>query len=142
MSCTATGADGKAPPYAALVQSGLDALEQGITIFDADLKLVFANNSFLKLRDLPLDLGRIGTSFEEQVRFRAERGDYGPGDVETLVQAHVKLARRFEAHRIERTRADGLVLAIRGDPLPGGGFIPDFSRGVFEALDLRVIGLI
>ena len=123
----AANTDRRAPPYAALIRSSLDALEQGITIFDADLKLVFANQSFLKLRDLPQDLGRIGIGFEDQVRFRAERGDYGPGDVETLIQDHVKLARRFEAHRVERTRADGTILAIRGDPLPGGGFIAIYS---------------
>ena len=111
----------------ALIQSSLDALDQGITIFDADLKLVFANHKFLELRDLPPHLGKVGIRFEEQIRFRAERGDYGPGDSEELVQEHVELARKFEAHRIERTQPDGRVLEIRGDPLPGGGFIATYS---------------
>ena len=111
----------------ALIQSSLDVLDQGITIFDADLKLVFANRKFLELRDLPPHLGKVGTRFEEQIRFRAERGDYGPGDAEDLVQEHVELAKKFEAHRIERTQLDGRVLEIRGDPLSGGGFIASYS---------------
>ena len=69
-----------------LIQSSLDALDQGVTVFDADLKLVFAHRAFLELRDLPPYLGKVGTRFEEQVRYRAERGDYGPGDVDGLVR--------------------------------------------------------
>ena len=109
-----------------LIVSSLDSLEQGITIFDADLKLVLANRKFLELRDLPPHLGKVGTRFEDQIRFRADRGDYGPGDVEELVSAQVGLARKFEPHRIERTHLDGTVLEIRGDPLPGGGFIATY----------------
>ena len=110
-----------------LIQSSLDALDQGVTVFDADLKLVFANRAFLELRDLPPYLGKVGTRFEEQVRYRAERGDYGPGDVDGLVREHVELAEKFEAHRTERTQLDGKVLEIRGDPLSGGGFIATYT---------------
>jgi len=110
-----------------LLGVSLDALEQGITIFDANLNLVFANRKFLELRDLPPQLGNPGTRFEDQVRFRAERGDYGAGDVGRLVQEHVELARQFQPHRIERTRHDGTVLEIRGDPLPVGGFIATYT---------------
>lgn len=86
-----------------------------------------ANRRFLELRDMPEWLGRPGTRFEDQVRFRAERGDYGPGDPQAFVDAHVALARRFEPHCVERTRADGTVLEIRGNPLPGGGFIAAYT---------------
>lgn len=101
----------------------LNYLEPGIAIFDARLELIFANQRFLELRDIPGELGRVGTAFEAQVRFRAERGDYGIGDVDEIVKDRVALARRFEPHCIERTHADGSVLEIRGTPLPGGGFI-------------------
>ena len=111
----------------ALVQSSLDALDQDITIFDADLELVFANRKFFKLRDLPPHLGKPGARLEEQIRFRAERGDYGPGNIEGQVQEHLELAKQSEAHRIEHTMTDGRVLEIRGDPLPGGGFIATYS---------------
>ncbi len=111
----------------ALIRSSLDALEQGITIFDSELRLVFANRKFLQLRDIPPELGAVGTQFEDQIRFRAERCDYGPGDVEELVRQHVEQAKKFEAHRIERTRRNGDALEIRGDPLPGGGFIATYT---------------
>ncbi len=122
-----TAADQTGSPLDHLVRVSLDALEQGISVFDAKLRLVYANRKFMQLRDLPARLGEYGTSFEDQVRFRAERGDYGQGDVEQLVREHVELAERFESHRIERTRRDGTVLEIRGDPLPGGGFIATYT---------------
>ncbi len=110
-----------------LLRSSFDALDQGITILDADLRLVFANRMFLDLRELPEKLGTIGTSFEAQVRFRAVRGDFGPGDVDKFVEEHVTLAKKFEAQRIERVRLDGTVLEIMGDPFPGGGFIATYT---------------
>jgi signal transduction histidine kinase len=110
-----------------LLQETLNYLEPGITIFDEQLKLIFANRRFLELRDIPVELGRVGTGFEQQVRFRAKRGDYGPGDVAVIVKEHVALARRFEPHCIERCSADGTVLEIRGNPLPGGGFIAVYT---------------
>ena len=111
----------------ALIRLSLDSLEQGITIFDARLRLVFANRKFLELRDIPPELGAVGTQFEDQIRFRARRGDYGPGNVEELVRQHVEQAQKFEAHRIERIRRNGDALEIRGDPLPGGGFIATYT---------------
>ncbi len=114
-----TGAD--------FILAGLDSLNQGITIFDADLRLVAANRRFLELRDLPEKFGRLGTPFEDQVRFRAERGDYGPGDPEDHVREHMATARKFEPHRIERVQKDGTVLEIHGTPLQGGGFIATYT---------------
>ncbi len=118
---------GRPASNADLIRSSLDALDQGITIFDTDLNLVLANHRFLELRDLPPHLGKVGARFEDQVRFRAERGDYGPGDVDALVNQHVEKARKFQPHHIERTHLDGKVLEIRGDPLPGGGFIATYT---------------
>ena len=112
---------------ARVLRETLDYLEPGITIFDAQLQLVFANKRFLELRDIPPELGTVGTTFEAQTRFRAKRGDYGDGDVEAIVTEHVELARRFESHCVERVCADGTVLEIRGNPLPGGGFIAVYT---------------
>ena len=119
--------DSQNPSLDALTRASLDSLEQGVTVFDSNLRLVFANSKFMELRDLPPNFGEQGTHFEDQVRFRAERGDYGPGSVYQLVQEHVELAQKFESHRIERIRRDGTVLEIRGDPLPGGGFIATYT---------------
>ncbi len=126
-----------------VLRKSLNYLEPGITIFDAQLRLVFANPRFLELRDIPLELGQVGTTFEDQVRFRAERGDYGPGNAEDIVRENVELARRFESHCVERLCADGTVLEIRGNPLPDGGFIAIYMditarKQVEQELEIKV----
>ncbi len=106
-----------------LLEQGLQQLEAGITIFDADLRLVFCNRKFLELRGLPAHLGHPGTPFAAIVRHNAEHGVYGPGDIDQQVQDHVERARRFEPHRFERVLRNGQTLEIQGNPLPDGGFI-------------------
>lgn len=110
-----------------LLQTTLDHMTQGISVFDADLKLVVFNRRFHELLDFPHELGKPGTSFEEIIRYNAERGEYGPGDVEEQVRARVELARQFKPHRFERIRPDNRVIEVRGTPLPEGGFVSTYT---------------
>lgn len=105
----------------------IDHMAEGISIVDKDLNVVGFNDRFGELLELPPKLLRSGVSFEDIVRFNAERGDYGPGDVDEQVRSRIGLARRFEPHWIERTRPNGVVLDIRGNPLPGGGFVTTYA---------------
>ncbi|MBL8328191.1 MAG: PAS-domain containing protein, partial [Hyphomicrobiaceae bacterium] len=111
----------------ALLQAGLDHIHQGITIFDGELKMVGWNQRFLELLDFPESLAFEGATFESFMRFNAERGEYGPGDIETQVRTRVAEAARFLPHELERVRPDGLVLQVKGSPLPGGGFVAVYT---------------
>ncbi|MBI3145586.1 MAG: PAS-domain containing protein, partial [Pseudogulbenkiania sp.] len=110
-----------------LLHAGLDLIDQGLTVFDADLRLVAWNQAFLDLLDFPEQIARIGTPFEAFIRYNAERGEYGPGDIEQLVAERVAVARQFLAHTLERVRPDGRILKIHGVPLPGKGFISIYT---------------
>jgi diguanylate cyclase (GGDEF)-like protein/PAS domain S-box-containing protein len=110
-----------------LVESSLDHLDQGLSVFDKDLKLVLFNRHFPRLLDFPPELARVGASLAEFFRYNAERGEYGPGDIEEQIKARVELARSFEPHSFDRVRPDGTVLEIRGNPLPEGGFISTYT---------------
>jgi PAS domain S-box-containing protein len=112
---------------ARLLQTVFEHMNQGISVVDKDLRLAGHNRRFLELLDFPDSLVREGTTFEDFIRYNAERGEYGPGDVETLVRARTELARRFEPHRFRRTRPDGKVLEIVGAPLPEGGFVTTYT---------------
>lgn len=102
----------------------LTYLGQGITIFDENLNLVFCNPAVLTLLDLPNDLMQPGVNLKEIFKFNAQRGDYGPGDINEQVKTRIDLAKQFKPHFFTRTRPDGKVISITGSPLPsGGGFI-------------------
>ena len=107
----------------AMLLYGLDLLDQGVTVFDAQLRLLACNQRFLDLLEFPAELGQVGTPFADYIRYNAYRGEYGPGDPEQQVAERVALAMRFEPHDTERIRPDGSVLRVRGEPLPSGGFI-------------------
>ena len=72
-----------------LLLAGLDLLDQAIAVFDATPKLVTWNKAMLRLLDFPESLVKVGTPFEAFVRFNAERGEYGAGDVEKLIAARI-----------------------------------------------------
>ena len=113
--------------YQEMLGAGLDLLDQGVTVFDADLRMVAWNSAFLRLLDFPDNLARPGVSFEDFIRFNAERGDYGPGDPVAQVAERVGRARSFQPHVTERIRPNGRILSIRGFPLPHQGFITVYT---------------
>ncbi len=112
---------------AAILQSALDSMSEGISVVDGDLRLIAHNQRFLQMLDFPPERFENEEPFEKFIRFNAERGEYGPGDIEEQVRERVDLARRFEPHQFERVRPDGTVLEIKGNPLPGGGFVTTYS---------------
>ncbi|NJN46782.1 MAG: PAS domain-containing protein, partial [Candidatus Competibacteraceae bacterium] len=87
------------------------------------LRLVAWNRRFLELLGFPTELVRVGTPFEALISYNVERGEYGPGDAQSQRQERLKLAGFFQPHRFERTRPDGTVLEICGNPIAEGGFI-------------------
>ena len=110
-----------------LIQAGLDMINQAFSIIDTDLRLVAWNRAFLEMLEVPEELARFGTPFEAFMRSNAERGEYGPGDVEAMVAERVNAARAFKPHYFERVRPNGQVISVRGEPVPGRGFVTIYS---------------
>ncbi|MGV8899045.1 MAG: PAS-domain containing protein [Burkholderiaceae bacterium] len=106
-----------------MLQAGLDLLDQGLTIFDADLCLVAWNATFLRLLEFPIEMAYVGAPFESFIRHNAALGEYGPGDADCQVSERVAVAAHFLPHTTERTRQNGRILLMRGEPLPHQGFV-------------------
>ena len=111
----------------AVLRNAVGNISQGISMIDADLKLVVCNSRFLELLEFPDSLGIPGTRFDAFMRFNAERGEYGPGDADELVRARVLQAQRFQPHAYERERPDGTIIEVVGKPLPDGGFVTTYT---------------
>lgn len=110
-----------------LVREGLDHMGQGMTIFDAELKLVSWNQTFLDLLGFPAELAFEGADFDSFIKHNALSGEYGPGDVDAQVAARVDQARSFQPHDFERSSSDGKILHVVGTPLPSGGFVTVYT---------------
>ncbi|MDC0738021.1 PAS-domain containing protein [Cognatishimia sp. SS12] len=112
----------------AMMMAGLNLIQQALSIYDDQLRLVVANARFRDMFDLPEHLMTPGASFEDTIRVIASRGEYGDSeDVEALVQERVERAKDFEPHYMERQRHDGRWISVEGTPLPGGGWVAVYT---------------
>ena len=69
-----------------MLQATLDNMSQGISVVDESLHMTAMNEKFCEVLDFPVEMARSGASFEAFVRYNAERGDYGPCDVDSKVR--------------------------------------------------------
>jgi Na+/proline symporter/CheY-like chemotaxis protein len=110
-----------------ILQTALDHVRQGIAVFDKDLQLICWNRQFGEILDLPPEFVRVGMRLDEMLRFNAERGALGPGDVDRLV--HERIARYLSLAEpfLERLVSHGLVVEVRADRMPDGSFVMTFA---------------
>ena len=110
-----------------LLQSALDQVRHGLTVFDKDMRLICWNRQFRELMNLPPDIGRVGVPLANVLRHAAERGDFGEGDPDALAAAHyTKLAVTRETFR-HRIAESGRIIEIRTSPMPQGGIVTTYS---------------
>lgn len=109
-----------------LLQSALDQVRHGLSVFDKDMRLICWNRQYRELLNLPGDLGRVGMPLEQILRTCAERGDFGSGSIEALVSDRFsKLAIRRDTF-LEHLPAQGRILEIRTAPMPQGGIVTTY----------------
>jgi len=109
-----------------ILQSALDHVRQGIAVFDKDMHLICWNRRFGEVLDLPDEIVRIGAGLDELLHFNAERGAFGPGDVEALVDR--RLAGYVGPAPFQDRFPDrGMVLEVRANRMPDGGIAMTFT---------------
>ena len=111
-----------------VLQKLVENIPGGISLFNAERRLVLHNREFLRLLDIPEAMvdGQQPT-LEDFYRYNAERGEYGPGDPDSIVAGLLTRAQPEQAHCFERTRPDGTCLEVRGAPLPDGGWVTIYT---------------
>jgi Na+/proline symporter/signal transduction histidine kinase len=108
-----------------LLESTLDNMTQGVSVVDQGLRLVGWNRRYVEFMDYPEGTLYIGKPIEELIHLNAERGLIG--DHKSEVHKRLKHLRSGQAYRYERQWLGDKVLEIRGNPLPGGGYVTTFS---------------
>ncbi|MBI2308983.1 MAG: EAL domain-containing protein [Rhodocyclales bacterium] len=111
-----------------LMHTIIENIPGGVSLMDGQMHIVAFNREFGRLLDFPDELlARTPLTMADLALFNARRGEYGPGDPEQVAAAIVDRARIPQAHIFERTRPNGVVLEVRGAPLPGGGFVSIYT---------------
>lgn len=110
-----------------MLQSALDQVRHGLSVFDKDMRLVCWNRQFRELLHLPPSVGRVGAPLDQLLRICAERGDFGPGDTDELVADRLmKLAVTKETFQ-ERILGGQRFIEVRTSPMPQGGIVTTYS---------------
>lgn len=104
----------------------LESMPQGISVFDENLQLRVWNDGFLDVLNLPPEAVFDGVHFSDLIRIPAQRGEYGPGDLDAHIERITALALKFQAHRFERTRPSGRTHLVHGQPLFMDGQLAGF----------------
>jgi Na+/proline symporter/CheY-like chemotaxis protein/two-component sensor histidine kinase len=111
----------------ALLQGAIENITQGISVVDQSLRLVAWNRRYLELFDYPDGLISVGRPIADIIRYNAERGLCGPGEVESHVARRLYWMRQGRPHTSERLFPNGRVIELIGNPMPGGGFVMSFT---------------
>ena len=110
-----------------LLQHAIDFARQGISIFDADLRLVFWNREFRDIFGYTPEQMQVGTRMDDLIRFNARRGIYGAGSVDEYVAArHKLLVNTVEPFRLAFPER-GLVVELRAQRMPDGGLVVTYT---------------
>ncbi len=106
----------------AQLRVALDNMPGGMMLGDRDLKYVLLNSQYSELYEFPDGLVRAGGSFRDELRYQADRGDFGPGDKDELIEQVVANYQKSEAVSYERVIAgSGRTLQVYLAPTPEGG---------------------
>ena len=110
-----------------LLNTTLEHVSHGVSVVDGDLRLIAWNHAYQRLFEYPDGQLYVGKPVAELIRWNALRGECGPGDVDAHVQRRLEHLRRGAPHVFERIRPNGQVVEMRGQPLPGGGYVTTYT---------------
>src|SRR5690606_36582616 len=107
----------------------LENMDQGVTVVDADMRLVAWNQSDQQLFKYPRNMLYVGRPVADLIRFNAERGKIktAPEDIENAINRRIQFMREGSSYVAQRTIRDTQVIELRGRPLPGGGYVTSYS---------------
>ena len=110
-----------------LLQATMENVTQGISVVDAQLRVVAWNRRYLELFGYPDGLVAVGRPVLDLLRWSAARGELGPGDPEVQVERRLAHLRAGTTYTFQRVRRNGQVYSIHGQPMAGGGFVTTYT---------------
>ena len=104
----------------ARLRTALEYMTGGLFMFSKDLKVEVMSPNFWDMYEMPQDFVSEGESAIPILRFRAERGDYGPGDPDELLRERIEGYMNFEFNLVQDRVGDRTMELFRAPPSDGG----------------------
>ncbi len=109
-----------------LLSATLETIDPGVSVIDANLRLVAWNPRYVEMFDYPEGYVVVGRSIADLIRYNAEREGI-PGDIAAHVGRRMGHLARGTPHSFERQRPSGRWIKMVGRPMPGGGYVQSFT---------------
>ena len=109
----------------ALLQSTLENMGEGLSVFDRHGRLIAWNTRFLELLKLPPPTAT--TTLHDILTSQTQRGDFGPVDPASDIRQRIEHFYRDLPIVRERVTASGLTLQIRRRAMPDGAVVSLYS---------------
>jgi PAS domain S-box-containing protein len=110
-----------------ILSTTLENISAGVSVVDPDMRLTAWNRRYQDMFGYPDGMLYVGRPVADLIRYNAERGELGEGDIEVQINRRIGYMRAGSPHVFERTRSDGKVIEMRGQALPGGGYVTSYN---------------
>ncbi len=101
----------------------LDNMPGALAYTDDDLNIVFCNDRFREMYAAPRELLEPGRAYSDFLRYLAEHGYYGEGDVDALIAKRIESLRNPSDRTFEDRMPDGHVYQVRRRRVEAGGVV-------------------
>ncbi|MBI3707074.1 MAG: PAS-domain containing protein [Proteobacteria bacterium] len=109
------------------LEVALSNMAQGICLYDAEGRLVLANQKYAEFYDLPAGTVKSGMTLRDILDVMAAANRIVSQDVERVVAGHVTILSDREARAFQHGLRGGEVIEVMQQPLPDGGFVTMYS---------------
>ena len=105
------------------LRTALEGMTGGLIMADKDHIIRVINDRIIEWYDIPSDIAKPGVPIRNLLYYRAERGDYGPGDADELTEQRLDDYKRGSISSSEDKMADGRVMELVRAPTHDGGTV-------------------
>jgi diguanylate cyclase (GGDEF)-like protein len=105
------------------LNAALNNMVQGLAMFDAQFRLVIANDRYAEMYDLPQELIAPGTPLREILAYRVAQGQFGTQDLDSLLQPLQDQLSNNKAAFFVNEQTDGRFIAIAVQPMNDAGWV-------------------
>jgi Na+/proline symporter/signal transduction histidine kinase len=114
-----------------VLQASITHLPLGVSVIDANMKMVAWNSIYERLFDYPQDYLRVGKPILDILHFNANRGLLGSTDNQQNIQLEINKRMQSmllgKSYKTVRQQLNNRVTEIAGNALPAGGYITCYT---------------
>ena len=111
----------------ARLHQAIEHIDEGVSLFDENLRLVVWNQRYLELAGWPGERSCRGQTMQAMVLHFLNRAGIDDAQVRQRLQERVQRLREGKNNDFQFETPDGQIIAVADRPLPGGGAVSSYT---------------